>query len=64
MDQEISSTLSEHSKKLDAIYASVERMRKYFLWSLIITVVCIVLPLVGMAFVIPQFLGAVTGGGF
>ena len=42
--------------KLDAIYASVEKTRKYFQWTLIVTVVLFVLPLVGLVFAIPSFL--------
>ena len=53
---EILRKLEESEKKLDAIYRSVERTRKYFLWTLIITIVLIVLPLLGLFFIIPKFL--------
>ena len=43
-------------EKLDAIYKSVEKTRRYFQWTLIISVVVIVLPLIGLAFAIPAFL--------
>jgi hypothetical protein len=42
--------------KIDAMYASVEKLRKYFLWTGIITVVLFVLPLIGLMFAIPSFL--------
>lgn len=58
---EVLRKLEENEKKLDAIYKSVERTRKYFLWTLIITIVIIVLPLIGLAFVIPQFLNSLSG---
>jgi hypothetical protein len=43
-------------EKLDAIYRSVEQTRKYFLYTLIVSVVMVVLPIVGLLFAIPAFL--------
>ncbi len=48
--------LSELERKVDQIYLSVEKTRKYFLTVLIISVVAFVLPLVGLLFAIPSFL--------
>lgn len=62
MDQDIAAKFEVQSEKLDAIHESVEKMRKYFLWTLIISVLFIVLPLLGLAFVIPQFLSTLTAG--
>ena len=56
MDQELEQRLSAQENKLNQIYLSVEKTRKYFLWTLIITVVTIVLPLVALAFVLPWFM--------
>jgi hypothetical protein len=39
--------LEQQDKKLDAIYASAEKTRKYLLWTLTITVAVIVVPLIG-----------------
>jgi type IV secretory pathway component VirB8 len=51
--------------KIDAIYVSVEKTRKYFFWTMIITVVVLVLPMIGLAFAIPAFMtnyvGAMNG---
>ena len=47
--------------KIDAIYASVEKTRKYFMWTLIITVVLFVLPIIGLIFAIPAFLTNYVG---
>ena len=55
--------LDEQDRKLDAIYASVERTRKYLRWTLIITVAVIILPLIGLAFAIPAFLSIYTVNG-
>jgi type II secretory pathway component PulF len=55
-EQRIFEKLEEQAKKIDGIYKSVEKTRKYFLWTLIISIVVVVLPLIGLVFVIPQFL--------
>lgn len=55
MEQEILKKLEEQDKKLDAVYASSEKMRKYFLWTLIISVAVIVLPMLALYFVLPSF---------
>ena len=60
MDQDIQIQFEKQEKKLDDVYKSVEKMRKYFLWSLIMTVGTIVLPLIALAFVIPWFLHIMT----
>jgi type II secretory pathway component PulF len=61
MDQEILQKFDEQQKKLEQVYQSVKRMRKYFLWTLIISVVVIVLPLIGLLLVIPQFFSLYSG---
>ena len=53
MEQEILNKLNEQEKKIDAIYVSVEKTRKYFQWTLIITVITIVLPIVALIILIP-----------
>ncbi len=60
MDEELKKRFDEQDKKLDAIYRSSEKMRKIFLWKLIITIVMIVLPLIGLLVVIPKFLSTVN----
>jgi TRAP-type mannitol/chloroaromatic compound transport system permease small subunit len=60
MDQEILEKIKEQDAKLDAIYASVEKTRKYLIWKTIISVIFFVLPLVGLAFLIPWFLKTIT----
>lgn len=44
------------NKKIDDIYVSVEKTRKYFFWTMVITVALIVLPLIGLFFAVPSFL--------
>ncbi len=58
MEQDILEKLEMQEKKIDAIYISVEKTRKYFLWTMIITVVTIVLPLIAAVVLIPWMLGS------
>ena len=48
--------LDEQSAKLDAIFVSVEKTRKYFLVTLWISVLVIILPLIGLIIVVPFFI--------
>lgn len=50
--------LAELEGKLDAVYASSEKMRKYFLWALWITLGAIAIPLLILPAVIPSFLAS------
>jgi hypothetical protein len=52
----IDQRLAALETKIDAMYATVEKLRKYFLWTGIITVILFVLPLIGLLFAIPSFL--------
>ena len=42
--------------KIDQIYMSVEKTRKYFLTTIIVSVVVVVLPLISLVFAIQTFL--------
>lgn len=55
-EQDFNIRFDELSRKLDAIYASTEKTRKYFLAVLIITVVAFVVPLIGLVFAVPSLL--------
>jgi hypothetical protein len=56
--------IQEQQIKIDQIYKSVEKTRRYFLWTFIITVAMIVLPMIGIAFVAPSLMGAMSGSSF
>jgi type IV secretory pathway component VirB8 len=45
-------------EKINKIYISVEKTRKYFFWTMVISVVLVVLPAIGLVFVIPQFISS------
>ena len=57
---ELASSANEQEKRIDDIYKSVEKTRKYFMWTLIVTVATIVLPLIGLMVAIPWFLKTMT----
>jgi len=61
MDQELAARLDAQEKKIDAIYASVEKTRKYFLWTMIGSIVMFVLPLLGIMIAIPWILSTLSG---
>ncbi len=56
MDAEVQTRLDAIEKKIDAVYVSAEKTRKYFLGVLIVTVITFVVPLVALVFAIPSFL--------
>ena len=56
---EVSKRLTALEEKTDKIWHSVETTRKMYLWSLIIGVILFILPLVGLLFVIPQYLKSI-----
>jgi uncharacterized membrane protein YukC len=63
---EIEKELREQREMIQKIYTSVEKTRKYFLWTMWGTVIVFVLPLILMAFVLPSFLSnysSYLGGG-
>ena len=60
MDVEIQKKLDEQDVKLDAIYKSVEKTRRYLLITAWVTVLVIVLPLIGLTFVLPSFISNYT----
>lgn len=61
MDPELLARLDAQDKRLDAIYVSVEKTRKYFLWTMIGSIVMFVLPLLGIMIAIPWLLSTLSG---
>ncbi len=62
MEEEITKKIDEQGIKIDAIYKSVEKTRKYFLAIIWVSVICFVLPLIGLMFVLPAFISSYIGG--
>lgn len=51
---ETSEEIARLEDKIDAVYASVEKVRKYLLTTLIVTIITIVLPIIIAIFMIPM----------
>lgn len=60
MDENILKKLAEQDQKLNSILESSEKMRKYFMWTMWISIAVIVLPLVGLVFALPSFFDGLT----
>lgn len=57
-EQEFALKIEDLTKKVDAIYVSAEKTRKYFLWTFIVSIVFFVLPLLALLFAIPSFISS------
>lgn len=57
----VQSKNEELENKIDKLQHSIDRLNKIFFWTMIITVAFFVLPLIGLIFVIPQFLSSYSG---
>jgi len=60
MDTDVQKELREQRALLESIHTSVEKTRKYFQWTLIITIILFVLPLLGLIIAIPSFISLYT----
>jgi hypothetical protein len=56
MDENTQKQLAALEQKIDAIYQTTERTRKYLFWTLVITILVVVLPAIGLVFAIPSFI--------
>ena len=62
MEDEIKKQFNQQQELLEKIYKSAEKTRKYFLWTLIISLVVFVIPLIILVFVLPSFIDTLTPG--
>jgi type II secretory pathway component PulF len=60
IDPELAARLTEIQSLAEKAYHAAESTRKYLFWTSVVTVVLFVLPLIGLAFVAPQFLSSYT----
>jgi len=58
--ENIDKRLTTLEEKVNKVYESVEKTRKYFLWTMIISVAVIVIPLIVLMFVLPSFISNYT----
>lgn len=55
-NEELKKKIEEQALKIDAIYKSVEKTRKYFLIIIWVTVIAVIIPIIGLIFAIPSFM--------
>jgi len=60
MEDKILEKIEEQNKKIDSIYKSVEKTRKYLKWTFYITVIFFVLPLLAVVVVLPSLMSGIT----
>ncbi|MDQ3076967.1 MAG: hypothetical protein M3Q63_02880 [bacterium] len=60
MESDILKKLEEQQIQINNIFKSVEKTRKYFLWTFIITIALFILPLIGVIIVLPTFISTYT----
>ena len=60
MENEILSKIEAQNAKIDAIYVSVEKTRKYFQIIMYVTLATVLLPLIGLLFALPMFVSSYT----
>lgn len=53
--------LKKLEEKIDTMYAAIEKLRKYFLATLIITIAMVVLPIIGLLFALPLLMSTLSG---
>jgi hypothetical protein len=63
MENDILEKLKQNDEKLEKIFVSVEKTRKYIFWTMVITIGFVVLPLIGLIFAIPAFLSTYSSLG-
>ena len=56
----IQKELTDQREMIQKIYVSVEKTRKYYLWTMWGTVIVFVLPLIILAFALPAFMNTYT----
>ncbi len=61
MEPNIEARLTAQEQKLEQIWQSVEKTRKYFLVTMWTTIILFVLPLVATMFVVPMFINSYLG---
>jgi hypothetical protein len=59
-NNEIHALLRKQERKLNLLYESVEKTRKYFLWTLIVTAITFVLPLLMLLIALPWVISTIT----
>ena len=62
MDEEIKRQFAEQQELLQKTFISVEKTRKYFMWTMILSLAFFVLPLVAIFALLPTIMSGLTAG--
>jgi type IV secretory pathway component VirB8 len=57
---DIEKKLADLENKINNVYITVEKTRKYIWWTMVVTIAVIIIPIIAMIFVIPSFLNSIT----
>jgi len=57
---DIEKKLTDLENKIDNVYITVEKTRKYIWWTMIVTIAVIIIPIIAIIFVIPSFLNSIV----
>jgi hypothetical protein len=60
IDPELLARLDALEVKVDKAYRASETVRKYLFWTGIVSIALVVLPMIGLVFAIPSFIGNYT----
>jgi len=60
MDEEFYKKIQDMELKIDELYRAMNAAKKMIKWSLIITVVLFVIPLIILAFLLPSMMDTIT----
>ena len=60
MDTEITAALKQLDDKIEVVYASVEKTRKYMFWSLVVQLAMVLLPIIVLMFAVPFLLSSLS----
>lgn len=60
MDEDIRARLDAQDAKLSSIHASIEKIRRHLFWKSVLGTVFFILPLIGLAALIPWLLNTIT----
>jgi hypothetical protein len=60
IDPELAARLDALEQKVDAAYKASETVRKYLFWTGVVSIAFVVIPAIGLIFVIPQLISSYT----
>ncbi|TSC75147.1 MAG: Uncharacterized protein G01um101433_945 [Parcubacteria group bacterium Gr01-1014_33] len=62
MEEDIKRQIAEQRELLQNVFVSVEKTRKYFMWTMIMSLVFFLLPLIAILVLLPMIMSGLTVG--